>query len=78
MTRQALYDKLKRLEPVVSAAFVRYSAEEFAATLVELARRINPNKYRKHKRGPKRKPPKKPSGKTRHHHLSARLLAMRR
>ena len=53
------------------------SPAEFAATLVELARRLEPQKYTKHKRGPKKKPPKKISGK-RHHHLStARMLALR-
>jgi hypothetical protein len=52
--------------------------KKFAATLVELARRLDPRKYSKHKRGPKRKQPKKISGKTNHHISTARILAMRK
>jgi hypothetical protein len=54
------------------------SPKKFAATLVELARRLDPRKYSKHKRGPKRKQPKKISGKTNHHVSTARILAMRK
>lgn len=58
--------------------FRTMSPKRFAATLVELARRLDPRKYTKHKRGPKRKQPKKTSGKTNHHVSTARILAMRR
>ena len=53
-------------------------SKKFAATLVELAHRLDPRKYIKHKRGPKRKQPKKISGKTNHHVSTARILAMRK
>jgi hypothetical protein len=58
--------------------FRRMSPKKFAATLVELAHRIDPRKYVKHKRGPKRPQPKKFSGKTNHHVSTARILAMRK
>lgn len=58
--------------------FRKMSPKRFAATLVELARRLDPRKYIKHKRGPKRKQPKKISGKTNHHVSTARIIAMRR
>ena len=58
--------------------FRTMSHEKFAATLVGLARRLDPRKYIKHKRGPKRKQPKKISGKTNHHVSTARILAMRK
>jgi hypothetical protein len=56
--------------------FRRMSPRKFAATLVELAQRLDPRKYVKHKRGPKRPQPKKISGKTNHHVSTARILAM--
>ena len=58
--------------------FRRMSPKKFAATLVELAQRLDPRKYVKHKRGPKRPQPKKISGKTNHHVSTARILAMRK
>ena len=58
--------------------FRTMSSKKFAATLVELAHRLDPRKYIKHKRGPKRKQPKKISGKTNHHVSTARILAMRK
>jgi hypothetical protein len=58
--------------------FRTMTREQFAATLVDLARRLDPHKYTKHKRGPKRKQPKKISGKRNHHISTARILAMRR
>jgi len=57
--------------------FRTMSREKFTATLVDLARRLNPRKYTKHKRGPKRKQPRKISGKRNHHLSTARILAMR-
>ena len=58
--------------------FRKMPPKRFAATLVELARRLDPRKYFKHKRGPKRKQPKKISGKRNHHISTARILALRR
>jgi hypothetical protein len=55
--------------------FRRMSPEEFRATILELAQRVRPAKYTKHKRGPKKKPPKKISGKRFHHVSTARILA---
>jgi IS4 transposase len=49
--------------------------QEFLATIMDLASRIRPEKYTKHKRGPKKKPPKKTSGKRVHHVSTARILA---
>lgn len=59
------------------SVFRTMPTNEFAAMLVELAKRINTGKYTKHKRGPKKKPPKKISGKRNHHVSTARILAMR-
>ena len=58
--------------------FRTMSREKFAATLVDLARRLDSRKYTKNKRGPKRKPPKKIRGKRNHHVSTARILAMRK
>ena len=58
--------------------FRTMSHEKFAATLISLARRLDPRKYLKHKRGPKRKQPKKISGRKNHHVSTARILAMRK
>jgi hypothetical protein len=58
--------------------FRKMSPTRFASTLVDLARRLDPRKYIKHKRGPKRKQPKKISGKINHHVSTARILAMRK
>ncbi len=52
-------------------------AKKFAATLVDLARHLDPRKDVQHPRGPKRKQPKKIRGKTNHHVSTARILAMR-
>jgi IS4 transposase len=53
------------------------TVDQFADTLLELAQHMNLVKYQKHKRGPKKKPPKKTSGKKIKHVSTARLLAMR-
>src|SRR5712691_3798557 len=55
--------------------FRRMSQQEFLATIMDLASRLRPEKYTKHKRGPKKKPPKKTSGKRIHHVSTARILA---
>ena len=57
--------------------FRRLSEQEFADTLIDLARQMDTRKYTKHKRGPKKKPPKKASGKRIKHVSTARILAMR-
>lgn len=57
--------------------FRRMSAAEFAATLVEVAECLDTKKYTKHKRGPKKPPPKKISGKRHPHVSTARILALR-
>lgn len=48
--------------------------ERFAARLVDLAGHMDLRKYKKHKRGPKKPPPKKTSGKNRPHVSTARML----
>jgi hypothetical protein len=57
--------------------FRRMRVEEFAATLVEVAECLDTAKYTKHKRGPKKQPPKKLSDKRHPHVSTARILAMR-
>jgi hypothetical protein len=57
--------------------FRQMTVEQFADTLVELAQHMNLVKYQKHKRGPKKKPPKKASGKKTKHVSTARVLAGR-
>ena len=58
--------------------FTEISASELAQTLIGLATRLDKRKYLKHKRGPKKKPPKKIAPKNQKHVSTARLLAMRR
>lgn len=58
--------------------FRKMSIAEFAHTTVELAGRMDTRKYTKHKRGPKKKQPKKISGKRNHHVSTARILAMKK
>jgi hypothetical protein len=53
------------------------STEEFAATLVAIAQHLDTEKYTKQKRGPKKKPPQKLSGKHHSHVSTARILALR-
>ena len=58
--------------------FAVMSAADLAHTLIGLAARLDKRKYLKHKRGPKKKPPKKIVPKNHKHVSTARLLAMRR
>lgn len=58
--------------------FRTMSIKDFAATLLDLARHLPIHKYRKQKRGPKKKPPKKIACKKHTHHSTARLLAKRK
>lgn len=57
--------------------FATQSDEDFAATLRELAGRMNLARYRKHARGPKKKPPDKAKYKNGGHVSTAKLLAER-
>jgi hypothetical protein len=57
--------------------FRQMSGAEFAATLVAVAKRLDTKKYTKHKRGPKKQPPTKLSGKRHSHVSTARILALR-
>ena len=57
--------------------FRQMSTGEFATTLVAIAQRLDTNKYTKHKRGPKKPPPNKLSGKQQTHVSTARILALR-
>jgi Transposase DDE domain len=57
--------------------FRHLSTTEFATTLVAIAQRLDTKKYTKHKRGPKKLPPNKLSGKRQTHVSTARILAMR-
>jgi Transposase DDE domain len=57
--------------------FRRMSGAAFTATLVAVAARLDTEKYTKHKRGPKKKSPKKISGKHHSHVSTARILALR-
>ncbi len=58
--------------------FRTMSVQEYAATMVALAQQMDTRKYTKHKRGPKKKPPRKISGKRSTHVSTARILAKRR
>jgi hypothetical protein len=57
--------------------FRQMSRAEFTTTLVAIARRLDTKKYTKHKRGPKKPPPQKLSGKHSSHVSTARILALR-
>lgn len=57
--------------------FRRLAAEDFAAVLRDLAARIDLRRFRKHRRGPKKPPPKKLSGAKIHHVATARILKER-
>jgi hypothetical protein len=57
--------------------FQQMSTEEFAATLVAIAKHLDTAKYTKHKRGPKKQPPKRLNGKHHSHLSTARILALR-
>ena len=57
--------------------FRQMSTAEFATTLVAIAQRLDTKKYTKHKRGPKKPPPNKLSGKHQTHVSTARILALR-
>ena len=57
--------------------FRTMTTQEFADTMLDLARHMNTDKYTKSKRAPKKKPPAKISGKHNHHISTARILSAR-
>jgi hypothetical protein len=57
--------------------FATQTDDEFAATLREIARRMQLARYKKHPRGPKKKPPKKTKYKNGGHVSTAKLIAER-
>ena len=57
--------------------FQQMSTAEFAVTLVTIAKHLDTEKYTKHKRGPKKQPPKRLSGKHQSHISTARIIALR-
>ena len=56
----------------------RMSAQEFAAFLRDAAGRVKLSRYKKHSRGPKKPPPKKPKYKNGGHVSTAKLIATRK
>jgi IS4 transposase len=58
--------------------FAKMSPGQFAGTLVELARKMDLRRYRKHPRGPKKKRPPQKSGRRIKHVSTARILAQRK
>lgn len=65
------------VEPRAWDVFASMTAKQFADTLVDLARRMNLRRYRKHPRGPKKKRPPRTHGRTHKHVATAKLLAQR-
>jgi hypothetical protein len=57
--------------------FRTMTGKQFADTMSDLAKQMNTGKYTKNKRGPKKKPPAKISGKHNHHISTARILSAR-
>jgi len=57
--------------------FRTMTGKQFADTMIHLAKQMNTGKYTKNKRGPKKKPPTKISGKHNHHISTARILSAR-
>jgi IS4 transposase len=54
------------------------SPSRFARVMIDLAHRVNPTRYPKKKRGPKKPQPRRKSGRRNHHISTARVLAKRR
>jgi IS4 transposase len=65
------------LGPAAWTIFRTMTTAQFAETLRAVTAHMDLRKYTKSKRGPKKKPPKKISGKRNHHVSTARILAMR-
>lgn len=66
------------VDPSAWIALKEQSTAEFAATLRTLAAHANLERYRKHPRGPKKKPPPKTQYKNGGHVSTARLIAKRK
>jgi hypothetical protein len=66
------------VDPAVWAAVPSQTPRQFAQRLLSLAQRVNLARYPKTRRGPKKPPPRKRSGKQNHHISTARLLAKSR
>jgi hypothetical protein len=66
------------VDPAVWAAVPCHTPRQFARRLLSLAQRVNLARYPKKRRGPKKPPPRKRSGKRNHHISTARLLAKSR
>jgi len=65
------------VDPAQWAIFAAMTPRRFARALVSLAKRMNPRRYRKHPRGPKRKRPPRTHGRRIKHVATARILARR-
>jgi hypothetical protein len=59
-------------------AFTRCSDAELAGVLKDLAQRMDLKRYPKHKRGPKKPPPKRSAYKNGAHVATAKILASRK
>lgn len=65
------------IDPAAWRSVAEQTPDEFAHTLREIARHLQLSRYRKHKRGPKKKPPPKTQYKNGGHVSTARLIAER-
>ena len=63
------------VDPAVWEQYRTLTPIRFAQALVRLAKKVDLNRYPKHKRGPQKPRPKQKSGKKNHHVSTARLLA---
>jgi hypothetical protein len=72
------YDGMMRAIPAPHwAVFGEMSDVDFANVLRELASSVNLSKYRKHPRGPKKKPPQRAAYQNGSHVSTAKLIAQR-
>jgi hypothetical protein len=72
------YDRMMVAIPVLYwAVFREMSNSELTAVLRELASNVNLSKYRKHPRGPKKKPLERTAYKNGSHVSTAKLIAQR-
>jgi Transposase DDE domain len=72
------YDGMMMAIPAPHGVLFRVcSAQEFATMLRELASSVNLSRYRKHPRGPKKKPPERTAYQNGKHISTAKLLAQR-
>lgn len=66
------------VDPDAWSVYAEQTPRKFAHSLLQLARRVNLSRYPKSRRGPKKPPPRKRSGKRNHHISTARVLAKSR